>query len=88
MQTEGQLLAVNAYQRGEVQVNASRRGKKMLNSRNKIESRIVSGGGKKSPLCDPRSELLLAGSSRKEGEKSGARIINGMEKKKLLYVHR
>ena len=36
---------------------------------------MVGGRGEEGPLCDPGSELLLAGSAK-------ARTINGMKKKK------
>ena len=53
-------------------LDASRRGKKMLtSSRDKNEGtydtvRGVGRGEEAPPLCDPRSELLLGGSARRE----------------------
>ena len=57
-------------------VDASRRGKKMLNSsRDKNEGTYRSGDGGGGPLYDPGSELPNTG---RQGE-SSARIIKGMK---------
>ena len=40
------------------------------------------GRGEEGPLCDPESELRTTGKERE----SSARIINGMEKKKI-YIY-
>ena len=71
------------------QLDASRRGKKMLNSSRDKKGRHAphwQGRGEEGPLSDPGSELLLVlligeSTTLKRGK------INGTEEKKMLKVH-